>query len=84
MKRSIQLRKVIPLFLVALACVTLSPNSRAVTPAPDGGYPGHNTAEGEDALFNLTSGMDNTAIGFEALYSNTTGNRNTANGRGHC
>ena len=38
----------------------------------------HNTAEGTDALFSLTTGSDNTANGFQALYSNTTGNSNTA------
>src|SRR5437660_8438081 len=34
---------------LALACFALSPTVRAVTPAPDGGYPSGNTAEGEDA-----------------------------------
>jgi hypothetical protein len=76
----IQLRKATPLFLVALACFALSPASRAVDPSPDGGYPGANTAEGEDALFSLTSGVGNTATGFQALRSNTTGVNNTATG----
>ena len=44
-----------------------------VVPAPDGGYPGGNTAEGTHALFNLTTGGSNTAIGEEALFSNTAG-----------
>lgn len=35
----------------------------AVVPAPDGGYPGFNTAEGQSALLNLTGGVGNTAIG---------------------
>ena len=69
----------IPLAL-ALAWLALSPVARAVDPPPDGGYPGNNTAEGEDALFSLTDGIDNTAVGFHALYSNTTGGNNTANG----
>jgi uncharacterized coiled-coil protein SlyX len=69
----------IPLAL-ALAWLALSPMARAVVPAPDGGYPNGNTAEGEDALFNLTSGSDNTAIGRVVLLSNTTGNGNTAIG----
>jgi hypothetical protein len=68
------------LIALALASFALLPTARAVTPAPDGGYPGNNTAEGEDALFSLTTGIDNTAIGFHALYSNTTGGANTANG----
>src|SRR5205814_6629642 len=49
-------------------------------PAPDGGYPIRNTAEGTRALFNLTSGTDNMASGFEALLRNTTGSFNTASG----
>src|SRR5437660_5349939 len=65
---------------LALACFILSPAARAVTPAPDGGYPGNNTAEGTDALFSLTGGSDNTAVGFDALYANTNGIRNTALG----
>jgi hypothetical protein len=68
------------LLLVALASLALSPIARAVTPAPDGGYPNENTAEGDDALFSLTTGVNNTAIGFNALYSNTTGIGNTAIG----
>lgn len=55
-------------------------NSFAVTPAPDGGYPGFNTAEGTDALFNLTTGVYNTATGFNSLHANLTGSGNTANG----
>jgi hypothetical protein len=71
----------VPLSLaLALGCFTLSPMARAVTPPPDGGYFNQNTAEGEDALFNLTTGGFNTAIGSAALYSNTSGGQNTANG----
>ena len=33
-----------------LMCVVLLPGARAVSPAPDGGYPGGNTAEGQNAL----------------------------------
>src|SRR5437879_7024799 len=68
------------LITLALACFALSPAARAVTPAPDGGYPNQNTAEGDSALLTLTTGVSNTAIGFEALFSNTTGSNNTANG----
>src|SRR2546429_899621 len=57
---------------LVLACFALSPTARAVDPPPDGGYPNANTAEGEDALFSLTSGSDNTAVGFNAPFSNTT------------
>src|ERR1700736_3156151 len=72
------------LIMLALACFALSPtpNAFGVTPAPDGGYPGGNTAEGDNALQNLTTGTYNTAAGLQALYSNTTGGYNTANGFG--
>ena len=53
-----------------------------MTPAPDGGYPGGNTAEGDNALFSLTTGTSNTAIGFAALGRDTTGDFNTAEGFG--
>ena len=45
----IQLKQTTSVFLIAfgLACFGLSPAARAVTPAPDGGYPGENTAEGD-------------------------------------
>src|SRR6267378_637945 len=65
---------------IALALFPFSTMTRAVTPAPDGGYPNNNTAEGSGALFSLTSGFDNTAIGFAALAANTTGALNTATG----
>jgi hypothetical protein len=76
----IQLKRATPVFLVALACFALSSTAQAVNPAPDGGYPGNNTAEGESALFSLTTGTNNTAVGFVALFSNTTGSTNTATG----
>src|SRR5438067_10416746 len=83
LKHSVNLspvRLALLLIPLAVACFALSPTARAVTPAPDGGYPGRNPAEGDSALFSLTMGFDNTAIGFDALYSNTTGNDNTAVG----
>src|SRR5437868_4865054 len=65
---------------LALVWFALLPAARAVTPAPDGGYPNGNTAEGDNALLNLTTGASNTANGFSALVNNTTGSFNTANG----
>jgi hypothetical protein len=78
----IQLKKTTSLFLIASLIVSagLLPKAQAVTPAPDGGYPGENTAEGSNALFSLTTGTHNTANGFQALFSNTAGNANTASG----
>ena len=70
-----------PVFAVlALACFAVTPTAHAVVPAPDGGYANETTAEGEDALLNLTTGVDNTALGYHALYLNTTGGSNTATG----
>src|SRR5438552_1804233 len=70
--------------LVALAAASfaLAQNVQAVTPTPDGGYPGGNTAEGQNALFSLTTGVYNTAVGWFSLRSNATGNFNTATGAG--
>ena len=78
----IQLEKATSVFFVAAACFALFRTAEAVVPAPDGGYPGGNTAEGDNALFSLTTGTSNTAIGFAALGSNTTGAFNTAEGSG--
>ena len=78
----IHFRKSIALCLIVLvlACFAISPMAQAVIPAPDGGYPGGNTAEGTQALQSRTTGIQNTALGSQALYSNTTGNYNSAEG----
>jgi trimeric autotransporter adhesin len=78
-RRSRALRRFL-LVPLALTCFVLSPTAQAVSPAPDGGYANNNTAEGNGALFSLTSGENNTAIGTDALFDNTTGNANTATG----
>jgi hypothetical protein len=60
----------IPLLCViifAVITLVLEPIAQAVVPPPDGGYPGGNTAEGQGALFSLTTGTFNTAVGFFAL-----------------
>ena len=68
------------IFLVS--CLALFPKAQGVVPAPDGGYPGGNTAEGQNALFSLTTGGFNTAVGFLSLRSATTAGFNTAIGAG--
>ncbi|MGE5214018.1 MAG: tail fiber domain-containing protein [Nitrospirota bacterium] len=70
------------ILLLTLALFALSPTARAVSPPPDGGYPGGNTAEGQNALLSLTTGGYNTAVGYLSLTSNTTGLLNTAVGAG--
>ena len=55
---------------------------QAVIPPPDGGYPNFTTAEGQNALFSLTSGAANTAVGWFSLKSVTTGSFNTGVGAG--
>ncbi|PYK53650.1 MAG: hypothetical protein DME48_10880 [Verrucomicrobia bacterium] len=49
-------------------------------PPPDGGYPGGNTAEGQNALLSLTTGTYSTAVGLYSLLSLTDGRFNTAIG----
>jgi len=67
--------------LLAATCLALAPAALAVSPPPDGGYANFNTAEGEDALFSLTTdGMFNTAVGFHALYNTAVGDYNTGTG----
>jgi len=68
------------LTMFALACLAFAQNAQAVSPAPDGGYARGNTAEGQNALFGLTTGTYNTAIGWFSLKSETTGNFNTGLG----
>lgn len=70
------------LVLFALGFFAICESVRAVVPPPDGGYPGFNTAEGQNALFNLTTGVANAAIGWFSLGSNTDGSFNTAVGAG--
>ncbi len=71
---------IITTIILALGSFALSPRMRAVSPAPDGGYAGGNTAEGQNALLGLTAGTHNTAFGYYSLKSNTTANFNTALG----
>jgi hypothetical protein len=67
---------------LAISCLALLPIARAVNPAPDGGYPGGNTAEGHNALLSLSTGTYNTAVGVFSLLSDNEGMFNTALGAG--
>jgi hypothetical protein len=67
--------------LILFAALTGISTALALDPPPDGGYPNQNTAEGEDALFNLGAfAAENTALGYRALYSATFCSQNTAVG----
>jgi hypothetical protein len=68
--------------LTGIVCIGLLPRAQAVVPPPDGGYPNFNTAEGQNALFSLTTGVANTAVGWFSLESNTDGSFNTGVGAG--
>src|SRR5215211_14981 len=74
------------LLLIALAlgyfALSPAPSAFGVIPAPDGGYPGFNTAEGQNALLHLTSGTANTAVGWLSLENVTTASFNTGIGAG--
>jgi hypothetical protein len=72
----------IQLFLAFLCLSATGFKAQAVVPAPDGGYPGGNTAEGQSALLSLTTGGFNTAVGYLSLRSDTTNSFNTAIGAG--
>jgi hypothetical protein len=73
-------RSILILVALTLGAFALVQRAEAVNPPPDGGYPGGNTAEGDNTLLSLTTGANNTAIGQDALFSNTTGSDNTASG----
>src|SRR5713101_6871305 len=61
-----------------LACFAISPQARAV--CQEGCLTNFDTALGEDALLNNTTGSNNTATGYQALDGNTAGTDNTAVG----
>jgi hypothetical protein len=67
---------------LAFVCFSFLPRVQAVSPPPDGAYANANTAEGQNALFSLTSGLYNTAIGYFSLDAVKTGSFNTAVGAG--
>jgi hypothetical protein len=78
------MKTAMPQFTIAvlIVCLASVQNAQAVSPAPDGGYSGNNTAEGQNALLSLTTGVNNTAVGWFSLKSNRNGQLNTAVGAG--
>src|SRR5437016_727437 len=68
--------------ILSVLAFGLLPRAQAVSPAPDGCYPGFTTAEGCNALNFLTTGAGNTGVGWYSLYVDTTGNYNTGLGAG--
>jgi len=64
MNRLIHVKQTATVFLVALLVVFgFLLAAQAVSPPPDGGYAGENTAEGTLALLHLSGGTNNTALG---------------------
>jgi hypothetical protein len=49
--------------LSAVGCFALLPAAQGACPSPNPGCPGFNTADGQKALFSVTSGSANTANG---------------------
>ena len=76
------MRLALLLISLVLASFALPERAHAVSPAPDGNYPNGNTAEGQNALFSLTTGGYNTAAGWFSLKSLSTGSFNTGVGAG--
>ena len=70
------------IILSVVACFAALRHAQAVSPAPDGCYPGFTTAEGCNALNALTTGLGNTGVGWHSLFLDTTGGYNTAVGAG--
>src|SRR5207253_3965010 len=81
--RSLPFRRGFLLIPLMLVCFALSPQTQAVpqpeTPDP-GAKPVSDTADGQNALKSITTGIHNSAFGFDALLSNSDANFNTAIG----
>jgi uncharacterized coiled-coil protein SlyX len=70
------------LLIYSLTFFVFLPKGYAVSPPPDGGYPGGNTAEGASALLSRTTGIYNTAVGIYSVLSLTDGGFCTGVGAG--
>jgi hypothetical protein len=65
--------------LSGLVCFPLLLKAQA---GPQAALPGLNTADGDHALFSITTGTANTAVGWHSLSGNTEGSFNTGLGAG--
>jgi hypothetical protein len=79
MKRDLISGRRFLLIPLALAFFALSPGAQGDKKV-DGALRNGNTAEGSEALSDLTTGANNTAVGRDALGENTAGNDNTGTG----
>src|SRR5207247_645491 len=73
--------------LSVLACFAFLPQMQAALPPeipgnPDGCYPAFNTAEGCNALFQVTGGIGDTGVGWFSLFIVGNGSFNTGLGAG--
>jgi len=79
------MKSMIQIILIAMALLSVEvagTKMYAIAPPPGGGYPGFNTAAGQQAFLFLTSGQYNTAVGFLSQAGNATASFNTAVGAG--
>jgi len=83
--------KIFTSILPLLACFAFLPQMRAGLPPqipgnPDGCYPAFNTAEGCNALFQVTGGIGDTAVGWFSNFLAGDASFNTSVGAGnwHC
>ena len=69
------------LISILVICIGHLPNIKAVSPAPDGGYPGRQLRQkGKTPFLTLQVARCNTAVGSFSLESLTTGSFNTGIG----
>src|SRR5579884_1497640 len=78
-KTSIMKTRNIIILSCALLCCVLLPKAQT---APESALPGFNTADGDHALFNVTTGVGNAAFGWYSLFANSDGAFNTGVGAG--